>query len=154
MKLYLAYISIFLITYQNIEREKNVSGKYIGYSLGKHELILKDNGKFVSKGYSLVPKRDEPIFRDLHEATPMGETKKRRYRTKGSWVYFKKDSLDGVLLKFTTQADSLFFLENGNLSPNNPNANEIITTVLNGKDTIYAIKNRATRKEPAEFVKQ
>ena len=137
MKLYLACIPLFLITYQNIDWEKDVTGKYIGHFLGKHEFILKDNGKFVSKGYSLVPQRDEPIYRDPHMPSPMGETKKRGYRTKGSWVYFKKDSLDGVLLKTENQTDSLFFLENGNLSPNNPNVN-----------------NRYGFKAPEEYVKQ
>lgn len=154
MKLYLAYIPFFFITYQNIDREKDVPGKYRGYFLGKHELIFKDNGKFVSKGYHIVPKRDKPIFRDPHEPTPMGETIKRRYRSKGSWVYFKKDSIDGVVLKTTNQSDTLFLLENGNLSPNNPHKNEIITTVILGKDTIYANKNRTAWEEPSEFVKQ
>lgn len=157
MKLYLVYIPLFLITYQNTDREKEVPGKYIGHFLGKHELILKNNGKFVSKGYGLVPKLKHkgPIDPPPgNMPSPVHDRKKRKYKTKGNWVYFKKDSLDGVVLKTRNQTDSLFFLENGNLSPNNPNANYRITSVLNDRDTLAVINHRIVMKEPNEFIKQ
>lgn len=137
MKLYLAYIPLFLITYQNLDREKEASGKYIGYFLGEHKLIIKGNGKFVRKGFSLVPRNEEFDPTPGNMPSPIFDTKKRRFKTRGSWIYFKKDSLDGILLKTTNHIDSLYFLENGNLSPNNPNAN-----------------NQYVVKAPDEFVKQ
>lgn len=152
MKLFLATISLFLITHQNIDPEKEIPGKYVGQFSGEHVIIIKDNGKFVSKGYNLVPaNKDEIPFPD-NMPSPEQERKKRNYKSKGSWVYFEKDNLDGIILKYTNQIDSLFFLENGNLSPNNPIANHTTINTLNG-DTII-ISRRYTIKMPEEFVKE
>jgi hypothetical protein len=152
MKLYLAFILLF--TFHNTNGEKEVPGKYAGYFLGKQELIIKDNGKFVRRGYSLVPKDRELIPLPGNMPSPIVNTKKSRFKSKGNWVYFKNENTEGILLKTANHTDSLYLLKNGNLSPNNPNANERITTVINEKDTLFAIKNRGVIKEPSEFIKQ
>ncbi|MFT6004215.1 MAG: hypothetical protein ACJAR8_001648 [Bacteroidia bacterium] len=140
MKLYLAYISLFLVSYQYIDDKKDISGKYVGSSLGKSELVLQDNGKFVSKGYHLVPKQKRPIDHppsNMPSPTEWDDLKKSRFKSKGNWVYWKLDGLDGIIRTTNTYIDTLYFLENDNLSPNNPRAN--IHGVL---------------KLPDEFVKQ
>ncbi|MFD1553258.1 hypothetical protein DNU06_16885 [Putridiphycobacter roseus] len=160
MKLHLAYIPLFLITFQNIDSEKEIPGKYIGHSLygGTNKINLKDNGKLVVSGYSISLKRKRNEFyipppgNMPQMPPPMDKTKKSRFRTKGSWVYFKKDSLPVILLKTNSHTDTLFLLQNGNLSPNRPNANEIIKTVVNG-NTLYTRKY-ATFRIPDEYVKQ
>ena len=152
MKLYLAFILLF--TLHNTNGEKEVPGKYVGYFLGKQELIIKDNGKFVRRGYSLITRNKEFDPPPGNMPSPMFDKKKRRFKSKGNWVYFKNENVEGILLKTANHTDSLYLLKNGNLSPNNPNANERITTVINEKDTLFAIKNRGVIKEPSEFIKQ
>jgi hypothetical protein len=160
MKIFLVYISLFLISYQNIDSEKEIPGKYIGHSVygGTTKINLKDNGKLVVSGYSKSPKRKSNKFYipppgNMPEMpSPMDKTKKHRFRTKGSWVYFKNDSIPVVLLKTKSYTDTLFLLKNGNLSPNRPNANEIIKTVVFG-DTLDTRKHVVLRI-PDEYVKQ
>ena len=154
LKSYLAYIVLFLITFQNIDREDEVPGKYIGRFLGEHNLIIKDNGKFVLSGYNLVPKYKGPIDPPPgNMPSPVFDRKKSKYKTKGTWVYFKRENLDGVILKTTNQIDSLYFLENRNLSPNNPNVKDYIRTVINEVDTLV-VYQRNTIKMPDEFLKK
>ena len=137
MKLYLAYIPLFLITYQNIDREKEIPGKYIGYFFGEHELYLKNNGKFVKSGFDQLPQDElDPPPGNMPSRASYG--KKSKYKTKGSWVYFKKDNLDGVLLKTTNHVDSLYFLENGNLSTIKP----IRNVIPKANDTSVIVINR------------
>jgi len=148
MKFFLIYVPFFLISYQNIEREKEVSGKYVGHFFGKlFKLNLKDNGKFVKRVVSIEsfdPSSRLPEPPGLDSMLTEVKKNKDRHKTKGSWVYFKKDTFEGIVLKTTNQMDSLYFLENGNLSPVKPNGyvNTYDTTVINGNEIIIYNGNR------------
>jgi hypothetical protein len=137
MKLYIAYISLFFIALHVVDTERDVPGTYIGTFLGEHELILKSNGKFVRKGYSLVPKQNSPFDPNPGNLpTPVGEKEKRKYKIKGTWVYFKTDTLDGIVLVINkNQSDSLFFQENGNLSNIKPQPTTVYEDTTGEKDS-------------------
>lgn len=121
MKLHVAYIPLLLITSQSIDSEHKIPGKYIGHLFGKkYELKLKKNGKFIKRVITIEPY--DPIHRGPYPYFDFPDTKpdRGRSKTKGSWVYFKSDSLDGIVLNASSYTDSLYFLENGNLSPIKP----------------------------------
>lgn len=85
----------------------------------------------------MLPKRDElePLPPGLHRPSQESNTKKNKYKNKGSWVYFKKDTLDGVVLKTTKRTDSLYFQENGSLSITKPNSDLNVNRSVNLNDT-------------------
>lgn len=117
MRLYLAYIPFFLISYQDFERNPEFHGKYISHELrGKQKLIIKRNGKFVNRGFYMY----QPDAGGPGMPTPWFNPEKRKFKSKGNWFYFRKDTLEGIVLKSTNHIDSLYFMENGNLGSLEP----------------------------------